>query len=285
MPRAPRIEFAGAIYHVMNRGDHLEPIFADDRDRERFIETLGEGCESAGWAVHSFVLMPNHYHLLLETLRPTLVKGMQWLNATYTQRYNARHRTRGHLFQGRYKALLVDGDSGGYLLTVSDYIHLNPVRAKRVRTAQELWADRWSSAGWLAGKRSKRPAWLRAERVFGELGLGRWDRKSQHLYAEYLGRRATETTATEPQWDQIRRGWCLGAETFREAMRARLAEFAQGPSRPDRWSGEAVEELEQHRATRLLGEALQVLGCGTGQQLRGAERFLVARFIRGRAAR
>jgi REP element-mobilizing transposase RayT len=77
MPRAPRIEFGGAIYHVMNRGDHLEPIFRDDRDRQRFLETLGEGCESAGWVTHSFVFMPNHYHLLLETPRPTLVKGMQ----------------------------------------------------------------------------------------------------------------------------------------------------------------------------------------------------------------
>jgi putative transposase len=86
MPRAPRIEFAGAIYHVMNRGDHLEPIVLDERDRSSFVRTLGEAAESAGWVLHSFVLMPNHYHLLVETLRPTLVKGMQWLNATYTQR-------------------------------------------------------------------------------------------------------------------------------------------------------------------------------------------------------
>lgn len=104
MPRAPRIEFAGAIYHVMNRGDHLEAIFKDDVDREIFLKTLDETCRSAGWVVHSFVLMGNHYHLLIETQRPTLVKGMQFLNSTYTQRYNGKHKTRGHLFQGRYKA-------------------------------------------------------------------------------------------------------------------------------------------------------------------------------------
>jgi REP element-mobilizing transposase RayT len=111
MPRAPRIEFAGAIYHVMNRGDHREKIFHDDQDRFTFLKTLREVCQSAGWWVHSFVLMPNHYHLLIETPRATLVKGMQYLNGTYTQRYNSRYRERGHLFQGRYKALLVDAEN------------------------------------------------------------------------------------------------------------------------------------------------------------------------------
>ncbi len=110
MPRAPRIEFAGAIYHVMNRGDRLERIYEDDQDREIFLKTLGETSQSSGWAVHSFILMRNHYHLLIETQRPTLVKGMQYLNSTYTRRYNVRHKTFGHLFQGRYKALLVDVD-------------------------------------------------------------------------------------------------------------------------------------------------------------------------------
>jgi putative transposase len=282
MARAPRIEFAGAIYHVMNRGDHLEPIFQDDRDRERFVETLAEGCESAGWVVHSFVLMPNHYHLLLETMRPTLVKGMQWLNATYTQRYNGRHRTHGHLFQGRYKALLVDGESGGYFLSVSDYVHLNPVRAKLVRTGEEFWAYRWSSAAWLAGKRPGRPKWLRFERVYAELGLDRWSRQTQREFADYLSRRAAQIAASEAQWKPIRRGWCLGGETFREAMKSRLAEIGRRPSRPDSWSGEAVEELEQHGAERLLAAAVQVLGYSNLGQMRGADRFLVAKFIRSR---
>ena len=117
MPRSPRIEFAGAIYHVMNRGDRLEPIFEDDADRQMFLKTLGETCRSAGWHAHSFVLMRNHYHLLVETRRATLVKGMQYLNSTYTRRYNVRHRKWGRLFAGRYKALLVDSKERGYFLT------------------------------------------------------------------------------------------------------------------------------------------------------------------------
>jgi REP element-mobilizing transposase RayT len=158
MPRSPRIEFAGAIYHVMNRGDRLEPIFEDDADRQMFLKTLGETCRSAGWHAHSFVLMRNHYHLLVETRRATLVKGMQYLNSTYTRRYNVRHRKWGRLFAGRYKALLVDSKERGYFLTVSDYIHLNPVRAGKVRNLEELLRDRWNSAGWLSNWEWRRAA-------------------------------------------------------------------------------------------------------------------------------
>ena len=104
----------------MNRGDRLEAIYQDDVDRQMFLRTLDETCRSAGWSVHSFVLMSNHYHLLIETHRPTLVKGMQYLNSTYTRRCNLRHKTFGHLFQGRYKALLVDGEAYGYFLTLND---------------------------------------------------------------------------------------------------------------------------------------------------------------------
>ena len=114
---------------MMSRGNRLEAIFEDDEDRRIYLKTLEETCRSSGWTVHGFVLMGNHYHLLLETHRSTLVKGMQYLNSTYTRRYNVRHKTFGHLFQGRYKALLVEAEEKGYFLTVSDYIHMNPVRA------------------------------------------------------------------------------------------------------------------------------------------------------------
>lgn len=104
MARTPRIEYAGAIYHVMNRGNHLEDIFQGEADHSIFLKTLEETCDSSGWVVHSFVFMKNHYHLLIETQRPTLVKEMQYLDSTYTRRYNVRHKTFGHLLQGRYKA-------------------------------------------------------------------------------------------------------------------------------------------------------------------------------------
>ncbi|MGI8603326.1 MAG: transposase, partial [Verrucomicrobiales bacterium] len=98
MPRQLRIEMAGGMYHVMARGDRREPIFHGDADRELFLRTLGEACERCGWRVHAWVLMSNHYHLLLETPRPNLVAGMSWLQNTFTIRFNRRHRLSGHLF-------------------------------------------------------------------------------------------------------------------------------------------------------------------------------------------
>lgn len=150
MARAPRIEFPGALYHVMSRGNHLERIFQDNTDRSLLLATLGHAAKSSGWSIHSFVFMSNHYHLLIETHRATLVKGMQYLNATYTRRYNLRHKTFGHLLQGRYKALLIDPASPNHFLTVSDYIHLNPIRARVIRDLKGLWKDPWNSAGWIA---------------------------------------------------------------------------------------------------------------------------------------
>ena len=121
------MEYAGAVYHVMCRGDRREPVFRDDKDCAVFIETLGEVCARCGWRIHSYVLMGNHYHMLLETPEPNLVLGMQWFQGTYTKRFNVRHRECGHLFQGRYKALPVK-DEETYFSTVASYIHLNPAR-------------------------------------------------------------------------------------------------------------------------------------------------------------
>src|SRR4249920_2308050 len=117
MARRLRIQFPGALYHVLSRGDRREPIVLDDTDRARFIETLGEACVKTGWQVHAFVLMPNHFHLVVETPEANLAAGMKWFLGTYTARFNRRHAMTGHLFSGRYKALLVGG-KGGYLRTV-----------------------------------------------------------------------------------------------------------------------------------------------------------------------
>src|SRR5688572_33460673 len=129
MARKLRIQFPGAIYHLMNRGDRRENIFRDDFDRESFLQTLADTCAKTGWQVHAFSLMPNHFHLVVETPQPNLVDGMKWFLGTYTSRFNRRHKEFGHLFSGRYKALIVDGSGNGYLKTVCDYVHLNPARA------------------------------------------------------------------------------------------------------------------------------------------------------------
>ena len=113
MARKLRIEYPGAVYHVMNRGDRREAIFRDRPDYQGFLNALGEACVKAGWQIHAYCLMPNHFHLVIETPQPTLVAGMKWLLGTYTGRFNRRHRQFGHLFGGRYKALPVDGRRNG----------------------------------------------------------------------------------------------------------------------------------------------------------------------------
>ena len=133
MPRKLRVEYPGAIYHVINRGDRREDIFRDDADRTRFLETLGQACAKTDWQVLADCLMSNHFHLVVETLQGNLVSGMKWFLGVYTQRFNLRHKWCGHLFAGRYKAPVVEGSGDGYLQTVCDCVHLNPVRAGLLR--------------------------------------------------------------------------------------------------------------------------------------------------------
>ena len=173
MARKLRVQYPGALYHVMNRGDRREPIFKDDRDRRLFLDALGQACLKTGWQVHAYCLMPNHFHLVVETPQPNLVTGMKWLLGTYTGRFNRRHKLFGHLFSGRYKSLVVDGGGNGYLKTVCDYVHLNPVRAKMIASGQKLRSFPWSSyCAYLAPGR-KRPKWLRVDRLLGEQGVPR----------------------------------------------------------------------------------------------------------------
>ena len=145
MARRLRVEFPGAIYHVMNRGDRREDIFHDDQDRHRFLETLGEACAKTNWLAHAFCLMRNHFHLVVETPQPNLVAGMKWFLGTYTSRFNRRHKLFGHLFSGRYKSLLVGGE-GGYLRTVCDYVHLNPDRKSTRLNSSHIQKSRMPSS-------------------------------------------------------------------------------------------------------------------------------------------
>src|SRR5450759_1095392 len=127
-----RIESPGAIYHVTARGNAREAIFRDDADRDLFLAALGEVVTRFGWLFHAYCLMDNHYHLLIETSQGNLSPGMRQLNGVYTQRVNRRHARVGHVFQGRFKAILVERDS--YLLELARYIVLNPVRPRWSRT-------------------------------------------------------------------------------------------------------------------------------------------------------
>ena len=135
MGRKPRIEYEGAVYHVMNRGDRGGKVFKDRLDFELFLRCTADACERTGWRIHAYALLRNHFHWLLETPEANLVDGMKWFLGAYSQRFNARHGQRGHVFQGRYKAVVIDGRSGDYFETVSTYIHLNPARARLLRDA------------------------------------------------------------------------------------------------------------------------------------------------------
>ncbi len=173
MPRPLRIEYPGAAYHVMARGNQGRAIFEDDKDRQRFLETLGGACEKTGWRVHAYVLMGNHYHLLVETPEANLVAGMKWLQGTYTQRYNGRHEVFGHLFQGRYKAVPVEAANAGYWEVVSTYIHLNPARAGLIEAGKDrLKGYRWSSYPWYLAFGGRGPNMVGAGAGDGKFGTG-----------------------------------------------------------------------------------------------------------------
>ncbi len=140
MARQLRLEFPGGVYHVTSRGDGGEDIYLSARDKKIFLLILGAACERFNWYCHSYCLMTNHYHLLIETPLGNLSKGMHYINGVYTQKFNRTHGRVGHVFQGRYKSIVVDKNT--YLLELVRYIVLNPVRACMVRQASE-W--RWSS--------------------------------------------------------------------------------------------------------------------------------------------
>lgn len=254
MARQLRLEFAGAIYHVMSRGDRQEAIFLDDQDRRRFLKTLGEASEKAGWQVHAYCLMGNHFHLVLETPQPTLVAGMKWFLGTYTQRFNARHRMRGHLFAGRYKALLVDGSDDMYLRVVCDYVHLNPARAGLVAAEGKLEDYAWSSFPVYLKPPRKRPAWLRVDRLMGEWGIRKDNAAGRYEFGNAIEvRRRVEGHADENLWSEIRRGWRFGAEDFLERL---VATGAAGNPNPAIHKGDAVAETMEEKARRLVGEFL-----------------------------
>jgi REP element-mobilizing transposase RayT len=224
MARKLRVEYPGAIYHAMNHGDRREPIFLDDVDRQRFVETLAEVCAKTGWQVHAYVLMPNHFHLLVETPQPNLVAGMKWFLGTYTSRFNRRHKLSGHLFAGRYKSLIVDGSGNGYLRSVGDYVHLNPARVRgrgMLPVDQPLKRFAWSSWPAYLLAPSKRPAWLRVDRLLGESGIPKDSPAGRRQLERALEARRGEDDA---EFNLVRRGWCLGDETFRQELLAQMRE-------------------------------------------------------------
>jgi REP element-mobilizing transposase RayT len=253
MARKLRIEYPGAVYHVMSRGNRRAAIFADDTDRECWLETLTEACAKTHWEVQAYCLMRNHFHLVIETPQPNLVAGMKWLMGTYTSRFNRRHKEFGHLFSGRYKALIVDGSDNGYLKTVCDYVHLNPARAKVLKAAQPLSAFGWSSYPQYLAAPSRRPSWLRVDRLLGEWGIPKDSAAGRKVFAKRMEWRRGQDLRGE--FKRVERGWCLGGEEFRQELLEQV-EARSGPSH----FGAAVQEAETAQAERLVVAGLKRIG-------------------------
>jgi len=283
MARQVRIEYDGAFYHVMARGNRRNRIFAspDGADEELFLKTLGNCCERAGFRIWAWVLMRNHYHLLVETPRGNLVDGMGWLQNTYTRRFNTRHREWGRLFGDRYKSVLVEsGGKGGdlYLRTLLDYIHLNPVRAGLVpsKAYASLLDYPWSSLtqGYAVIPKAREP-WLAADE-----GLALFqccDRAAERrCFVERLearmnaeARQKCGLSEIEGQTLQstLRRGWYWGCEGFKEALLDRLVEEKEGmlPVAKDFRSSSQAKDHAVRDAERLVEGAVGHFGMAGGQ--------------------
>lgn len=298
MTRQVRIEYEGATYHVLCRGDRREAIFADDLDRQKFLATLNETIGKTGWRVHAYVLMGNHYHLLVETPEANLVRGMTWFQTTYTVRYNARHRSSGHLFGGRYKAIVVDAEEPRYFAALLDYIHLNPVRAglASLKRREGLLAYRWSSLEAYV-KRQRRPTWLCVERGLGAFDfddtarnrrafLERLETRVSEEGAEYSGLR--ELDGQSPQ-SMLRRGWYFGRAAFGEWLLGK-ADAVLGARRRSgqNYHGPEVREHGQAEALRMIGEELRKVDLKRGELKNlaksDARKVAIARRVRARTA-
>lgn len=210
MARPLRIEFAGALYHVTARGNARADIFADDSDRQQFLSLLHHTVERYDWYCHAYCLMDNHYHLLIETSTPTLSKGMKFLNGTYTQYFNRRHHRVGHIFQGRFKAILVQKDA--YLLELARYIALNPVRAQMVRHAKEWrWSSYRATVGLDESERCLTTDWVLA-------GFAKTKKVAQERYRDFV-----QAGKGQPSpWQKLKNQIYLGSDEFVNDMQCKL---------------------------------------------------------------
>ena len=215
MSRPLRLELSGGLYHVTSRGDRREDIYVDDIDRLAWLDVLAQCCERYNWAIHAWCQMSNHYHLIIETAEADLSAGMRQLNGVYTQKVNRRHQRVGHVFQGRFKAILVERDS--YLLELARYVVLNPVRAGMVKQVRQ-W--KWSSYHSMVGK-APRPEWLHADWLLGQFGASRARQIARYIEFVQEGVRGPRI------WDQLRGQVFLGSDGFVQAMQDELEAAAK----------------------------------------------------------
>ena len=262
MARQPRFQYPGAIYHVMARGNGGDAVFVTEDDRKAFLHRLGQVCVSHGWKVHAWALMDNHFHILLETPQANLVTGMKQLLATYSQGWNRARQRRGHVFQGRYKAVPVNGSAADahYFKALADYIHLNPARAGLAGGDKgPLVAYPWSSLP--SHHKGNGPDWLVSERILRSFNLAN-DGRGRRAYVGWLeARAATDGGKIDDEASQaIRRGWYLGKDSFKD----KLLKMLESPSVRRRGGTSRAEGANRDRgekeAMRILREGIRHLG-------------------------
>lgn len=233
MSRPLRVQYPGAIYHIISRGNGGDIIFEDKRDYLMFLEELKEVIEDYNWISYAYCLMPNHYHLLIKTLDPNLSAGMRQLNGKYTQRHNIRYKKFGHVFQGRFKSILVE-DSGYYGQLIR-YINLNPVKAEMVRSVAD-WP--WSSHREILGL-SGRTGCVDADKTLDCFHEDREQAKEE--YKKYLSERVED----DDIWNDLRSGVILGSLKFaKEIMDRYKDDGTRENTKKERFAGRpALEEV------------------------------------------
>jgi len=243
MGRAWRIEYKGALYHILSRGNEQKDIFYDDQDRLLFSETVGEMSQRFEIDVFAYVLMGNHYHLLLKTNRANLSKSMQWLGVTYTRRFNLRHFRSGHLFQGRFKSLIVQNDA--YLMRLSCYIHRNPLRAGIVKRLADY---RWSSYNTYAYG-DKAPEWLVTKQIFSQF-------KGTDKYKAYREKVQRYAKEEKKLLEDLRFGMIIGSKKFVNKIRNTYL-----PEKPHKEIPQQRDLAKHFDPVVRLKEAAKILEC------------------------
>jgi putative transposase len=246
MARPLRLELAGALYHVTSRGDGREDIFLDDQDRLAWLEILGQVCARFNWVCHAYCQMTNHYHLVIETPDANLSKGMRHLNGVYTQRFNRSYQRVGHVFQGRFKAILVEMDS--YLLELARYVVLNPLRAKMVRRIEQ-WP--WSSYHATCGQTDK-PDWLQTDFILTQFSAQR--ARAIPRYVTFV----QEGKGLPSVWSQLQGQIYLGSKAFVEKMQKEIDKQPSLIEVPRAQRRALVRALSDYAQTYQRDEAIAI---------------------------
>ena len=251
MARPLRLELAGGLYHVTLRGDRREAIFLDDADRLVWLEVFAQTCKRFNWVCHAWCLMDNHYHIVVETIEGNLAQGMRHLNGVYTQTFNRTHKRVGHVFQGRYKAIIVEKE--GYLLELARYVVLNPLRAGMVKDIAD-W--HWSSYAAMLGIQAK-PEWLQSDWILGQFSSQR--RRAINLYIDFV----RAGVGLPSVWEQLSGQVFLGSDRFLKRMqamsdKATIGEIPRAQRRP------VAKPLDYYQTKHRDAKAAMIAAYATG---------------------